>query len=105
MTEQSQQAVIYARVSSAAQLAKGDGLASQTTHCREYPKYQDYDMIEVFHDNMSGGAADRPAMKSLLAFLKKRKTKTVVIIDDLNRFSRDVLVHWQLRALLSASGW
>ena len=104
MTEQTQKAVIYARVSSAAQLAKGDGLASQTTHCREYAKYQGYEVIEVFHDNMSGGAADRPAMKSLLAFLKKRKSETVVIIDDINRFSRDVLVHWQLRALLSEAG-
>ena len=104
MTEQSQEAVIYARVSSAAQLAKGDGLASQTTHCREYAKYQGYEVVEVFHDNMSGGAADRPAMKSLLAFLKKRKSETVVVIDDINRFSRDVLVHWQLRALLSEAG-
>lgn len=104
MNEQSQEAVIYARVSSAAQLAKGDGLASQTTRCQEYAKYRQYDVIEVFHDNMSGGAADRPAMSALLAFLRKRKTETVVVIDDINRFSRDVVVHWQLRAMLSEAG-
>lgn len=27
-----------------------------------------------------------------------------MIIDDISRFSRDVLVHWQLRALLSEAG-
>ena len=104
MTGKSQKAVIYARVSSAAQLAKGGGLASQTTHCREYAKYQGYEVIGVFHENMSGGAAERSAMTALLAFVKKRLSETVVVIDDINRFSRDVMVHWQLRALLSEAG-
>ena len=71
-----QQAIIYARVSSAAQLAKGDGLSSQETRCREHAKFRGYEVIEVFHDNMSGGAADRPAMKALIAFLRKRKSET-----------------------------
>ena len=99
-----QQAVIYARVSSAAQLAKGDGLSSQETRCREHAKFRGYDVIEVFHDNMSGGAADRPAMTALIAFLQKRKSETLVLIDDINRFSRDVQVHWQLRALIAEAG-
>ncbi len=104
MNEDKQTAVIYARVSSAAQLAKGDGLASQETRCREHAKYRNYDVIEVFHDNMSGGAADRPAMTALLKFLRKRKSDTVVLIDDINRFSRSIQVHWQLRALLAEAG-
>lgn len=32
-------AVIYTRVSSKAQLKKGDGLASQETRCREFANY------------------------------------------------------------------
>ena len=32
-------AVIYCRVSSVAQLKKGDGLASQETRCREHASY------------------------------------------------------------------
>ena len=40
----------------------------------------------------------------MLAFLQKTKEECVVIIDDINRFSRDVVVHWQLRALLAEAG-
>ena len=98
------QAVIYARVSSVAQLQKGDGLSSQETRCREHAKYRGYEVVEVFRDNMSGGAADRPAMRALLTFLQKQRKETVVLIDDINRFSRDVQVHWQLRALLAEAG-
>ena len=104
MTQEIQTAVIYARVSSAAQLAKGDGLASQTTRCQEYARFRGYDVVEIFHDNMSGGAAERPAMSALLSFVTKRKGQTIVLIDDINRFSRDVVVHWKLRDLLQEAG-
>ncbi|MEM9354983.1 MAG: recombinase family protein [Pseudomonadota bacterium] len=88
-----------------AQLKKGDGLASQETRCREYARYHGYEIVEVFHDNKSGGVADRPAMTALLAHLKRHKREgRVVIIDDLNRFSRDVVVHWQSRALIAEAG-
>ncbi len=104
-TSKPQKAVIYARVSSVAQLKKGDGLASQETRCREYARFKGYEIVEAFHDNKTGGVAARPAMMSLLAYLKKHKSgEYVVIIDDLNRFSRDIVVHWQLRALLSEAG-
>ena len=104
-----QQAVIYCRVSTVAQLKKGDGLASQETRCREYARYKGYEIAEVFNDNKTGGVADRPAMTALLSYLSKQNTgkesgQCVVIIDDINRFSRDVVVHWQLRALLAEAG-
>ena len=54
-------AVIYARVSSVAQLQKGHGLESQTTRCREFAKHKGYEVVEVFHDKaVSGGVVDRP---------------------------------------------
>ncbi|GLO72457.1 hypothetical protein MACH17_39740 [Phaeobacter inhibens] len=102
--EATQHAVIYARVSSVAQLKKGDGLASQESRCREYARYKGYEVLEVFYDNKSGGDADRPAMLALLAYLKAQKETCVVIIDDINRFARDVVGHWQLRALLAEAG-
>ncbi|SMX32904.1 recombinase family protein [Octadecabacter ascidiaceicola] len=89
--ETKQHAVIYARVSSVAQLKKGDGLASQESRCREYARYKGYEVLEVFSDNKSGGDADRPAMIALLAYLKAQKETCVVIIDDINRFARDVV--------------
>ncbi|WP_424980243.1 recombinase family protein [Leisingera sp. S232] len=102
--EAKQQAVIYCRVSSVAQLKKGDGLASQESRCREYARYKGYDILEIFNDNKSGGDASRPAMMALLEFLSSQKETCVVIIDDINRFARDVVGHWQLRAMLAEAG-
>ena len=47
-TEPIQKAIIYARVSGVKQVREGDGLASQETRCREYAKYKNYEIIEVF---------------------------------------------------------
>lgn len=102
--EKQKQAVIYCRISSTAQLKKGDGLASQESRCREYARYKNYDVLETFHDNKSGGDMDRPAMKALLEFLSKQDDTCVVVIDDINRFARDIVGHWQLRAMLAEAG-
>ena len=99
-------AVIYCRVSGAKQVREGDGLASQETRCREYATYKDYDVVEVFADDMSGKFERRPAMDRMLAFLRlhKRKGSVVVIIDDISRFARDVQAHITLRQTLSEAG-
>ena len=99
-------AVIYCRVSSSKQATKGDGLGSQETRCREYARYHGLEVVKVFQDDFSGGTINRPGMQELLQFLQKHRAKEqhVVIIDDLNRFSRDVMVHWQLRAALAEAG-
>ena len=44
----------------------GDGLASQENRCREYATYKDYDVVEVFKDDMSGKFERRPAMDRML---------------------------------------
>ncbi len=99
-------AVIYCRVSSAKQKVMGDGLSSQETRCREYARGRGYDVVEVFVDDDTGGKLYRPGMDEMLAYLKKEKPKRqhIVIIDDINRFSRDVVVHWELRARLAQAG-
>jgi len=71
-----QQAVIYCRVSSSKQVTEGHGLASQETRCREYAKHKGYDVIDVFRDEgLSDKLLDRPNMKAMLAYIKKRKTE------------------------------
>ena len=98
-------AVIYARVSGAKQVREGDGLASQENRCREYATYKDYDVVEVFADDMSGKFERRPAMDRMLAFLRLHpKGSVVVIIDDISRFARDVQAHIRLRQTLSDAG-
>ena len=98
-------AVIYARVSGAKQVREGDGLASQENRCREYATYKDYDVVEVFKDDMSGKFERRPAMDRMLAFLRLHpKDSIVVIIDDISRFARNVQAHIALRETLSDAG-
>lgn len=104
---QNTKAVIYCRVSSVAQLKKGDGLSSQESRRREYASHRGYDVDQVFAEQaVSGGTLDRPSLQLLLAYLNRDKARDpiVVIIDDINRLSRDVVVHWQLRALLAEAG-
>ncbi len=98
-------AVIYARVSGAKQVREGDGLASQENRCREYATYKDYDVVEVFQDDMSGKFERRPAMDRMLAFLRLHpKDSVVVIIDDISRFARNVQAHIKLRKTLADAG-
>ncbi len=99
MNDNIQKAVIYCRVSSAKQTSKGDGLNSQQTRCREYAKLMKYEVVEVFSDDITGALATRPAMKSMLAYLRKRKTNPhIVIIDDISRLARSIEAHLQLRS-------
>ena len=98
-------AVIYCRVSGAKQVREGDGLASQENRCREYATYKDYDVVEVFKDDMSGKFERRPAMDRMLAFLRLHpKDSVAVIIDDISRFARNVQAHIALRETLSDAG-
>lgn len=99
-------AIIYARVSDKGQEEKGTGLASQEACVREYCRMRGYTVVKVFHETLSGGAIERPAMAELLTYLRKnRKTmRPKVVIDDINRFARDVIGYWTLRDNLKAAG-
>jgi site-specific DNA recombinase len=106
-TELDQSAVIYCRVSSAAQVKRGDGLGSQETRCREYAAGRGYKVVEVFHDEgVSGSLINRPGMIAMLSFLKKhrRYQDHIVIIDDISRLARGLEAHIQLRTAIGAAG-
>ena len=106
-TPQPNKAVIYARVSSAAQLRKGDGLGSQETRCRDYANAKGYSVMHVFRDEgASGGMIDRPGMLEMLSFLKKhrRNSNHIVLIDDISRLARGLEAHIQLRTAINAAG-
>ncbi|QFT34336.1 hypothetical protein FIV00_27820 [Labrenzia sp. THAF82] len=99
-------AVIYTRVSSKAQLKKGDGLASQEQRCREFAAYKGHEVAEVFRDEgVSGGIVDRPAIKAMLTWLRKnRGQEPVVLIDDISRIARGIEAHWKLRTAIGSVG-
>ncbi len=98
-------AVGYCRVSSKAQLKKGDGLNSQEARIREYAAMRGYEIEEVFKDNITGSEKVRPAMQALLAHLRKHKREgRIVLVDDMSRFARDIRGHLDLRDLMRTAG-
>ncbi|HMN15273.1 MAG TPA: recombinase family protein, partial [Bellilinea sp.] len=103
--QHSLQAVIYCRVSSIKQKTVGDGLNSQETRCRDFARMHGYDVLDVFADDVSGSLIDRPAMKAMLAFIRKRRSKgTIVIIDDVSRLARGLEAHLELRTAIEIAG-
>ncbi len=98
--------MIYCRVSSPRQVEEGHGLDSQEARCREYASRMKYEVIGVFQDKgVSSGIFDRPGMQKMLSFLQCcDDEKIMVIIDDINRFSGDIQVHWDLKARLAMAG-
>lgn len=105
-SEARRKAVIYARVSSAEQVKKGQEAESQASSCEHYARFHRLDVIKTFKDKgVSGRVSDRPAMKEMLAFLRKnRKLGLVVIIDDISRLARNQDAHWELRAVIADAG-
>ncbi len=102
---ESKQAVIYCRVSSIKQTKAGDGLNSQETRCREFARMKGYGVLQVFCDDVSGSLIDRPGMKAMLAFIRKKRTAgTVVIIDDVSRLARGLEAHLELRVAIAKAG-
>ena len=100
-------ALVYARISSVAQLKKGHGLVSQETRCREFAKMKGYEVEDVFFDKaVSGGTLQRPGIQAMLAHMKagRREAAYVVLIDDISRLSRDIRVHLDLRDAIAACG-
>ena len=107
MSTSTTKAVIYCRVSSAAQMRKGDGLGSQETRCREFARMKGYEIADVFRDEgASGSMIERPGMIAMLGFLKKhrRQTSHAVLIDDISRLARGLEAHIQLRTAITAAG-
>jgi len=99
-------AVIYTRVSSKAQVKKGDGLFSLETGCREFASYKGHEVAAVFKDaDVPGGITDRPGTKAMLTWLcKNRRHEPVVISDDISRIARGVKAHWALRDAIESMG-
>ncbi len=93
-------ALIYCRVSHTKQKNVGGGLDSQELRCRQYAAAKGYKVTEVFPDDVTGGGdfMNRPGMVALLYYLKHHpEDNYVVIFDDLKRFARDTVFHWNLR--------
>ncbi|GKS69788.1 hypothetical protein W03_17920 [Nitrosomonas sp. PY1] len=98
-------AVIYCRVSTKRQTKEGDGLASQATRCREFARYRNMEVVEVFQDSQSGSLIDQPGMQAMLKFLRAhRKDNITILVDDVSRLARGMEVHIRLRTEIASVG-
>ncbi len=99
-------ALNYLRVSDKSQVARGDGLNSQDARNREYANHIGSEVVKTFKDDVSGGKASRDGMDALIRYLKENKKNGpyLIIIDDISRLARDVLIYWELREAIKTSG-
>lgn len=99
-------AVIYVRVSSAAQVAKGQGAESQAARCEDFARIKGYEVVKTFADKaISGSLVERPAIQELLAYLRHHRKENIrVLIDDISRLARGLEAHLALRAAISQAG-
>lgn len=97
MTDKKPQAIIYIRVSDQKQVERGDGLRSQEQTCREFAQRKGYEVVQVFQDVLTGERSDRPGIREVKAYLRKRRG-TILIVDHANRLGRDLLGYLLLRA-------
>lgn len=100
-----QKVVIYCRVSSNRQVREGNGLESQEAKCRNWCKNKGYEVIKVFKEaGVSGGKKDRPAFKEMVDFLSEINEHYIVLVEDLNRWSRETVNHFLLKKQITQMG-
>ncbi len=98
-------AVIYCRVSSDKQVRHGHGLDGQEARCRSYARERKLKVVNVFRDGaISGRIENRPGFNKLIEFIEASEEDYVVIIDDLSRLARDVVVSRALKLLIHGAG-
>lgn len=98
-------AVIYCRVSTEEQV-DNNSLPVQRRDCVEKAEKLGCEVLEVFvEEGVSGTRHDRPAMARMLAYCTEHSDRIrYVIVKDIDRFSRDVLVYHTLRSQFRTLG-
>jgi site-specific DNA recombinase len=90
-------AVLYARVSTQEQAAKGYSLAQQLEALRSYAAREGYEIIEEVEDRgQSGASLERPGMDRVRDLVAGGGI-SVVLAQDRDRFAREPAYHYLLR--------
>lgn len=97
-----QTALLYARVSSDEQ-SRGYSLDTQLAAMQRYCKERDYTVVDEFNDVHTGTELDRPGMNALIDTID-RVRPDVVILYDVDRLGREVIVQAILERDLTARG-
>ena len=95
-------AFIYCRVSSLKQVTEGNGLQAQEQNCVEYAQQNDYEIIRIYKEEATSGAAiSRKKLNELFVDIEniRKKDKNchiVIVVDEVSRLAREVLIHVDL---------
>src|SRR5215203_1538318 len=90
-------AILYARVSTQEQAAKGYSLAQQLEALRGYTAREGYEMIEEVEDRgQSGASLERPGMDRIRDLVAGGGI-AVVLAQDRDRFAREPAYHYLLK--------
>lgn len=97
-------AVGMTRVSSTMQLEQGTSLEDQETRIREHIREQGWIEVAIFSDPaFSGRSSNRPALRQTRR-LVRRKQVDVVVVDRIDRISRNLFALLQFIKLLNDHG-
>ncbi len=99
-------AILYLRVSSAAQVEFGSSLESQKRICNEYAQRLGYEVIATFtEEGESAKTIDRTQLKKLLDFISnKHREINAIIVYKLDRLARNMVDYTGLVATFSKLG-
>jgi site-specific DNA recombinase len=98
--------LIYVRVSSKEQV-DGSSLSHQENVCREYAKNNSYEVEKVFvEEGESAKTANRTKLLQMMDYVKKNPKKRIskIIVYKLDRFTRNVGDHHELKAYFKNHG-
>lgn len=96
-------AVIYARVSTDEQAARGFSLPTQIEACRQYAAQKGYQVLEVFQDDYTGTVMDRPELNNLREFVLNHDVK-IMIVYDIDRLARKAIYQMLIEEELDKQG-
>src|SRR5680860_808941 len=83
-------AILYVRVSTDEQAAKGYSLRYQEEHLIKYCDNNNIEIVKLFTEDFSAKTFDRPEFQRLLEFAKKHKNNIdYLIFQKWDRFSRN----------------
>ncbi|MCR4623242.1 MAG: recombinase family protein [Alphaproteobacteria bacterium] len=95
-------------MSSQKQGREGNGLDSQEAKCRTWCKFRNLNVLRVVREEgISGGEKNRPALMRMFSFLEeisKKGVRCIVLVEDLNRWSRETVNHFMLKQTITSLG-
>jgi len=98
-------AIGYVRVSTAAQVADGDGLAIQRAKIEGWTKYEGIELLSIDEDaGLSGSTTDRPGLRRALRAALELGSDAVLVCYRIDRIGRSAIDVQEILAVLLDAG-